>query len=48
VREAYGRLWVPDLSAGTVLTDDFNPLEYFDAAKRELYRRRIAVSMSGR
>ncbi len=47
VREAYGRQWTPDLSVGTVLTDDFNPLEYFDAARRERYRRMIALSMAG-
>ena len=47
LREAYDRQWVPDLSTGTVLTDDYNPLEYFDAAKRERYRRMLAISMGG-
>jgi spermidine synthase len=47
VREAYERSWVPDLTAGIVLTDDYNPLEYFDAAKRERYRRTLALSIGG-
>jgi spermidine synthase len=47
VREAYGRAWTPDLTGGIVLTDDFNPLEYFDAAKRERYRRTLARSLGG-
>ena len=47
VREAYDREWTPDLTAGIVLTDDYNPLEYFDAAKRERYRRMLALSVGG-
>lgn len=47
VREAFERSWVPDLSAGRVLTDDYNPLEYFDAAKRERYRRTLALAVGG-
>ena len=27
---------------GLVLTDDYNPVEYFDAHNRELVRRRLA------
>jgi spermidine synthase len=47
VREAYDRAWTPDLTAGIVLTDDYNPLEYFDAARRERYRRMLALSVGG-
>jgi predicted membrane-bound spermidine synthase len=45
VREAYERRWTPDPATGIVLTDDFNPLEYYDAAKRERYRRLLALSV---
>jgi spermidine synthase len=48
VREAYDRRWVPDPAAGIVLTDDYNPVEYFDAANREKFRRALALSMRGR
>ncbi len=45
VRVAYERRWIPDPGAGMILTDDYNPLEYFDAAKRERYRRMLALSL---
>jgi predicted membrane-bound spermidine synthase len=48
VRDAFSTLWEPDPSHGTILTDDFNPVEFYDAANRERYRRVIAVSMRGR
>jgi spermidine synthase len=35
-----------DLSHGQVLTDDFNPVEYYDAANRETTRRGLASSMT--
>jgi spermidine synthase len=33
------------LENGRVLTDDFNPVEFFDAANREKVRRNLALSM---
>ncbi|HVO39241.1 MAG TPA: fused MFS/spermidine synthase [Spirochaetia bacterium] len=48
VRAAFARSWVPDASRGIVLTDDYNPLEYFDAANRERYRRDMAMTMKTR
>ena len=41
-------LWEPDPAAGIVLTDDFNPAEFKDAANREKLRRRLALSMRTR
>lgn len=32
-------------SAGQVLTDDFNPVDFYDAANREEHRRRLAFSL---
>ncbi|MGZ8898600.1 MAG: fused MFS/spermidine synthase [Limisphaerales bacterium] len=34
-----------DPAAGRVLTDDYNPVEFYDAANREAHRRRLAFSM---
>ncbi|HEX7861365.1 MAG TPA: fused MFS/spermidine synthase [Verrucomicrobiae bacterium] len=34
-----------DTSAGMVLTDNFNPVEFYDADNREAHRRRLAVSV---
>jgi spermidine synthase len=34
-----------DTKAGRVLTDDFNPVEFFDAANREAHRRILAFSI---
>jgi spermidine synthase len=34
-----------DLSHGRVLTDDFNPVDFFDARNREEIRRNLAMSM---
>ena len=45
VRLAFTSLWEPDPGAGIVLTDDFNPVDYHDAANRERFRRRLALSM---
>lgn len=45
VREAYGGLWEPDSDYGRVLTDDFNPVEFYDAANRETLRRALAMTM---
>lgn len=34
-----------DLSAGRVLTDDFNPVEFYDAENREEHRRQLALRL---
>lgn len=44
VEAAYASGWTPSPRAGVVLTDDFNPLEFRDAPKREALRRLFAVS----
>jgi spermidine synthase len=48
VREAFSRLWDPDPGHGIVLTDDYNPVDFYDAANRESYRRSLALSMRNR
>ena len=48
VREAYARLWQPNPAHGIVLTDDYNPVEFYDAANREKFRRSLALSMKGK
>ncbi len=48
VREAFTHVWQPDPAFGIVLTDDYNPVEYYDAANREKLRRGLALSMRGR
>ncbi len=45
VKAAFARTWQPDLTRGIVLTDDYNPVEYYDAANRERLRRLLAMSM---
>jgi spermidine synthase len=45
VRAAFTTLWEPDPDKGIVLTDDFNPADFHDAANREDLRRRLALSM---
>ena len=45
VRSAFARTLEPDLGTGIVLTDDFNPVEYYDAGNREKLRRMLATSM---
>jgi spermidine synthase len=45
VRAAFAGSWEPDLAQGIVLTDDYNPVEYYDAANREKYRRLLAMAM---
>jgi spermidine synthase len=35
-----------DTSGGIILTDDFNPIDFYDAHNRELHRRRLAFSIS--
>ena len=35
-----------DTSDGIILTDDFNPIEFYDAHNRESHRRRLAFAIS--
>ncbi|HET6486543.1 MAG TPA: fused MFS/spermidine synthase [Spirochaetia bacterium] len=45
VREAFATTLQPDLGKGIVLTDDYNPVEVYDAVNRERLRRALALSM---
>lgn len=45
VEGAFGSLHTPDLTHGRVLTDDFNPVEFYDAANRERFRRQMTASI---
>jgi len=45
VRSAYEGLVTIDPGNAPTLTDDFNPVEYYDAANREHHRRSMALSM---
>jgi len=42
---AYDYVVHPDPQSGIVLTDDYNPVEYYDAANREEYRKYTAMAM---
>jgi spermidine synthase len=44
VREAFATLREPNPAHGRVLTDDYNPVEFYDAANRESLRRNLARS----
>ena len=44
VRDAYTRLREPHPDHGIVLTDDYNPVEFYDAANREQTRKHLAES----
>ncbi|MGA2480192.1 MAG: fused MFS/spermidine synthase [Spirochaetia bacterium] len=48
VRDAFTHLWQPDAGHGIVLTDDYNPVDYYDAHNLENHRRALAMSMTGR
>jgi spermidine synthase len=48
VRAAFNTQWEPDLAHGLVLTDDHNPMEFYDAKNRERYRQSLALSMRSR
>jgi spermidine synthase len=41
VEAALNRRIEPDFESGTVLTDDYNPVDFFEAGHREAIRRRI-------
>ena len=45
VQETYTRLREPHPDHGRVLTDDYNPVEFYDAANRERTRRYLANAM---
>lgn len=44
-RSAFDGIRSVDPAHGRVLTDDFNPVEYYDAPNRETWRRQLAFSM---
>ena len=48
VREAWKTLLRTDPNHGLVLTDDYNPADYYDSANRERFRRQLAQSMKER
>jgi len=48
VRTAFNTVWEPDAGHGIVLSDDHNPIDFYDAANRERYRRTLALSMRNR
>jgi spermidine synthase len=43
--ETFARIVEADITHGVVLTDDFNPVDYHDAANREQSRRAMVASM---
>jgi spermidine synthase len=45
VRDALATMVTLDPAHGIVLTDDYNPVDYYDAMNREHYRRGAAVAM---
>ncbi len=47
-REALEGLQDTNPKSGIVLTDDFNPVEFYDARNREQFRRQLAFSMRPR
>jgi spermidine synthase len=48
VETAFSRVLETDPNHGIVLTDNYNPLEYYDAANREEVRRTLADAMRRR
>jgi len=47
VKAAFAHVVEADSEHGIVLTDDYNPLDYYDAANRERFRRSLARYMQG-
>jgi hypothetical protein len=45
VRDAFSTIREVGTDKGLVLTDDFNPVEFYDASNREVLRRDLALSM---
>lgn len=48
VRQSFAQTLSITASHGIVLTDDYNPVEFYDAANREKFRRSLALSMRSR
>jgi spermidine synthase len=48
VRDAFNSIREPNLEHGRVLTDDYNPVEFYDAANRESLRKTLALSARSR
>src|SRR5437667_1430040 len=44
-RYTFGNIVDANPSHGMVLTDDYNPVEFYDAANREATRRRLVINM---
>jgi hypothetical protein len=44
-RAAFNGLVQADPDHGIVLTDDYNPVEFYDAETREAHRRQLALHM---
>ena len=47
VAQAFASVASVSLDRGIVLTDDYNPVEFYDARNRELLRRQLAMQMKG-
>jgi len=47
VQDAYSRLREGNPDHGRILTDDYNPVEFYDAANRERLRKNLALSARG-
>jgi spermidine synthase len=48
VGDAIANILTTNPRHGIILTDDFNPVEYYDAANREQFRRQLALSIRPR
>jgi hypothetical protein len=48
VRAAWATVARADPDHGRLLTDDYNPVDYYDAENREQFRRQVALSMQER
>src|SRR5262249_16389827 len=47
VQDAFATLREPNPDHGRILTDDYNPVEYYDAPNRENLRRLLAMGARG-
>jgi hypothetical protein len=45
VAQAFAGVRTVNLNRGVVLTDDYNPVEFYDARNRETLRRQLALGM---
>jgi hypothetical protein len=48
VQQAFLNVVATDPRRGIVLTDDYNPVEFYDAKNREVFRRNLAITFKGR